>query len=466
MTGIFGANGIGFSFTGLTGGMPQSPLDIAKALIDTHSNKLGGLDYGALKSGLDTLAAQNPGLAANVTDELKTQLGPTTFARLTGGSENGTPVNTHTGEPLGPLTGKQTIEDYMRPSLGSAAELGDVDGWIKAVKEDGVGNVVERVRSEIAKDYPVDPALTGKSKAVFSEWSNVATAYRMNSLAGQIDKALAEHDQTGKFTDLKAFSTELKQTSVMMDRSLDHTPASTFPGDHSFGNMSYASFSQMVQARMEYNKSQPIATATSEAEMAAGQMKHQEASYDRQLWTGAGPWTNGDAIAMRYRTNGVDVNTAQAARTFVSALDGLAVGRAMRTKGPVPTVSVRPALEPISGSSISFSVSIRATELRNSIPANSRGRITMGIGVAQDANGAQRTIIGTSEPNGYLRPGVSLKPGETIVPGLGHAEVDIVNFAQTNGMRLLEVGATRPVCASCVPVIEGAGAKIVTPIKE
>ena len=72
MTGIFGANGVGFSFTGLTGGMPQSPLDIAKALIDTHSSKLGGLDYSALKSGLDTLSAQNPGLAANVTDELKT----------------------------------------------------------------------------------------------------------------------------------------------------------------------------------------------------------------------------------------------------------------------------------------------------------------------------------------------------------------------------------------------------------
>lgn len=466
MTGIFGANGIGFSFTGLSGAMPQSPLDIAKALIDAHSSKLGGLDYSALKSGLDTLAAQNPALAANVTDELKTQLGPTTFARLTGGGESGTPVNTYTGKPLGPLTGEQSIEDYMRPSLGSATELGNVDGWIKAVKEDGVGNVVERVKSEIAKDYPVDPALTGKSATVFSEWSNVATANRMNSLAGQIDKALAEHDQAGKFTDLKAFSTELRHASVMMDRSLEKSPASAWSGDYSFGNNCYASLSQMVSARMAYNHNQPVLTSTSDAQIAANWKAHQEDSYDRQLWTGEGPWTNGEITSMRYRTNGFDVNTSQAAGTFVSAIDGMAVGGAMRSRGPVSTTSVRPALEPISGSSISFSVSIRAAELQNSIPANSRGRITMGIGVAQDANGAQRTIIGTSEPNGYLRPGVSLKPGETIAPGLGHAEVDIVNYAQTNGMRLLEVGATRPVCASCVPVVEGAGAKIVTPIKE
>lgn len=44
--------------------------------------------------------------------------------------------------------------------------------------------------------------------------------------------------------------------------------------------------------------------------------------------------------------------------------------------------------------------------------------------------------------------------------------VDIVNFTQMNGMRLFEVGATRPVSPSCVPVVEGAGAKIVRPIKD
>jgi len=58
-------------------------------------------------------------------------------------------------------------------------------------------------------------------------------------------------------------------------------------------------------------------------------------------------------------------------------------------------------------------------------------------------------LIGTSEPRGYLRTGVNLNPGETIVPGVGHAEADIVNFAQRNWLRLLEVGATRSICPSC-----------------
>jgi filamentous hemagglutinin len=112
-----------------------------------------------------------------------------------------------------------------------------------------------------------------------------------------------------------------------------------------------------------------------------------------------------------------------------------------------------------------FSLVARVSELRSSIPANSRGRITMSVGVADDANGIRRILIGTSEPNGYLRPGVTLNRRETLAPGLGHAEVDIVTFAQQNNLRLIEVGATRPVCPSCVPIVKGAGAKIVTPIK-
>ncbi|HYO66412.1 MAG TPA: hypothetical protein VEU33_10045 [Archangium sp.] len=107
----------------------------------------------------------------------------------------------------------------------------------------------------------------------------------------------------------------------------------------------------------------------------------------------------------------------------------------------------------------------RAAELRAAIPSAQQGRITMGVGLAEDASGAQRVLIGTSEPRGYLRPGVLLKPGETLAPGLGHAEADIVNFTQQNGLRLLEVGATRPICPSCAAVIEGAGAVPVTPLK-
>ena len=89
----------------------------------------------------------------------------------------------------------------------------------------------------------------------------------------------------------------------------------------------------------------------------------------------------------------------------------------------------------------------------------------MGVGLAEDATGAQRVLVGTSEPRGYLRPGITLAPGETLAPGLGHAEADIAAYAQQNGLRLLEVGATRPICPSCAAAIEAAGATPVTPLK-
>ena len=89
----------------------------------------------------------------------------------------------------------------------------------------------------------------------------------------------------------------------------------------------------------------------------------------------------------------------------------------------------------------------------------------MGVGLAEDATGAKSVLVGTSEPAGYLRPGVTLAPGETMAAGTGHAEADIVNYAQKNGLRLLEVGATRPICPGCATLIDQAGATPVTPLK-
>jgi RHS repeat-associated protein len=112
-----------------------------------------------------------------------------------------------------------------------------------------------------------------------------------------------------------------------------------------------------------------------------------------------------------------------------------------------------------------FSVAGRVAELQEAIPLAQQGRITMGVGLAEDANGVQQILIGTSEPMGYLRPGVTLNPGEILAPGLGHAEADIFNFAQQNGLNILEYGATRPICPSCATLGEGAGATPVTPLK-
>ena len=89
----------------------------------------------------------------------------------------------------------------------------------------------------------------------------------------------------------------------------------------------------------------------------------------------------------------------------------------------------------------------------------------MAVGLAQDAEGSPRVLIGTSEPRGYLRPGVSLAPGETMVSGLGHAEADVVKYAEQNGLKLKEVGAIRPICPQCADAIEASGAAAVTPLK-
>ncbi|WP_269245861.1 hemagglutinin repeat-containing protein [Rhizobium sp. AG207R] len=114
----------------------------------------------------------------------------------------------------------------------------------------------------------------------------------------------------------------------------------------------------------------------------------------------------------------------------------------------------------------SAAVTSRVSELLDQIPANSKGRITMGVAVVEDAAGNRQILISTSEPNGYLRPGVSLKDGETLISGPrgSHAEADIVRYAQQNGLKIVDIGATRPVCAGCQSVIPG-GTTISTPLK-
>ncbi len=97
-----------------------------------------------------------------------------------------------------------------------------------------------------------------------------------------------------------------------------------------------------------------------------------------------------------------------------------------------------------------------------------QGRITLAVGIAEDASGNRITLIGTSEPNAYIRP--ALRPtiygwGGRIVSGTGHAEADIVAYANSQGLTLIGVGATRPICAPCAQEISNAGATAATELK-
>lgn len=88
----------------------------------------------------------------------------------------------------------------------------------------------------------------------------------------------------------------------------------------------------------------------------------------------------------------------------------------------------------------------------------------MGVAVVEDVNGVRSVVISTSEPRGYLRPGVALKPGEKMIVGKGHAEEDIVNHANANNLRVVDIGATRPICPGCLGLIGPTGVNISTPL--
>ena len=130
-----------------------------------------------------------------------------------------------------------------------------------------------------------------------------------------------------------------------------------------------------------------------------------------------------------------------------------------------------PAVNVSNGSTLSGDpsqvVQSRISALQNAIPANSQGRITMAAAVVQDGEGNQFVLVGTSEENGYLRPGVrnALQATDVVVSGTGHAEADIVSYASQHGLTVLDIGATRPVCASCQAAISPTGANISTPLK-
>lgn len=109
----------------------------------------------------------------------------------------------------------------------------------------------------------------------------------------------------------------------------------------------------------------------------------------------------------------------------------------------------------------------RARTLQGLLPDGSKGRVTMGVGIGQDAAGALRTVVGTSERGGYLRPAVraAIRDGEEVASGASHAERNILAHMAWNGIRPITIGAGRPVCPPCAGAITEASATAATPLK-
>jgi RHS repeat-associated protein len=120
-----------------------------------------------------------------------------------------------------------------------------------------------------------------------------------------------------------------------------------------------------------------------------------------------------------------------------------------------------PFLEGLAGApqnSISTTyASSRVSELQELVPLASRGRVTMGVAVAENSSGLRMVLVGTSEPRGYLRPGVrqALQTFETVVPSpTRHAEQNIITYAQSHDLTLLSIEAGRPPCSDCARLIQ------------
>jgi filamentous hemagglutinin len=110
----------------------------------------------------------------------------------------------------------------------------------------------------------------------------------------------------------------------------------------------------------------------------------------------------------------------------------------------------------------------RISELREQIPEKARGWITLSIGLAECVRNQRYYVLGTSEPRGYLRPGVRPKPGEIVVScdPCAHAEITVIAFIlQQKGWTVILIGATRPICDDCRDGIDEVRAKEVTELK-
>lgn len=67
----------------------------------------------------------------------------------------------------------------------------------------------------------------------------------------------------------------------------------------------------------------------------------------------------------------------------------------------------------------------------------------------------------------FLRRGVVVNQGEILVEdvGDGHAEIKIKNYAEQHHLKIVTIGATRPICGDCESELEPTGTTFATELK-
>ncbi len=116
----------------------------------------------------------------------------------------------------------------------------------------------------------------------------------------------------------------------------------------------------------------------------------------------------------------------------------------------------------------------RSAELQGALGERQKNHVTMASGVLANKDGSRQLVSATSEHTrkgeAYVRPEVVEAMGsetkKSFVSGSRHAEQNIVAYAKENDMKVVTVGAGRPVCPECVKSIEGAGGTVASPKKD
>jgi RHS repeat-associated protein len=108
----------------------------------------------------------------------------------------------------------------------------------------------------------------------------------------------------------------------------------------------------------------------------------------------------------------------------------------------------------------------RAKDIHGLVGQVTQDKTTVAAARVLTSEGAERTIIASSER--VLRPAqrAALKAGEEAAKGAGHAEVTAINAAKAAGHTVTEVAASRPICPTCAGAIRQAGAKVGSALKE
>ena len=113
-------------------------------------------------------------------------------------------------------------------------------------------------------------------------------------------------------------------------------------------------------------------------------------------------------------------------------------------------------------------VNLKADSLQNSMPDKTNRFVTMAYGILESREGKRITVVASSESGEYFRPGMEkhLSKEELRIPGNGHAEAKIIEWAKRNSHKVITVGAGRPICQKCEKLIIASGGTVASSLKD